>query len=581
MQPENSPPASTPRPVPQKIRLGDLLVEQKVISSSDLEIALAMQKKSGRRLGRVVVESGMAGENDIAQALARQLALPFVDLRKFNPDAAVLQMLPETQARRFRAIPLARRDGNIFVGMADPTDLSAYDEVARLLNEELQLAVVSEGDLLAAIDRLYRRTDDISGLTEELARDMGESEGSIIGLEALGEGQADAPVVRLLQTLFEDALQVNASDMHIEPQEKQLVIRFRIDGVLHPQTEADLKIAPALALRLKIVSGLDISEKRLPQDGRFAVKVRGRTVDVRLSTMPTQYGESVVMRLLSQGDKPHTIDNLGMAPDMLEQFRAILHRPNGLVLVTGPTGSGKTTTLYAALHELNDPGTKIITVEDPVEYRLQGVNQVQANDKIDLTFSRVLRAMLRQDPDVILVGEMRDPETAQIALRAAMTGHLVLSTLHTNDAASTPVRLLDMGVPAFMVATSVQGVLAQRLMRKVCSHCTAPHTPTPQEQVWLSRANTGAQAEATYIQGAGCDRCLGTGYSGRRAIHELLEINTALAESLAHNEPARFVQAARAVMAGRTLRDQAIALAREGVTTLAEAMRVSAQDEAS
>jgi MSHA biogenesis protein MshE len=558
-----------------------LLVEQKVISSADLEIALAMQKKSGRRLGRVVVESGMAGENDIAQALARQLALPFVDLRKFNPEAAVLQMLPETQARRFRAIPLARRDGNIFVGMADPTDLSAYDEVARLLNEEIQLAVVSEGDLLAAIDRLYRRTDDISGLTEELARDMGEGEASIIGLEALGEGQADAPVVRLLQTLFEDALQVNASDMHIEPQEKRLMIRFRIDGVLHPQTEADLKIAPALALRLKIVSGLDISEKRLPQDGRFAVKVRGRTVDVRLSTMPTQYGESVVMRLLSQGDDPHTVDNLGMAPDMLEQFRAILHRPNGLVLVTGPTGSGKTTTLYAALHELNDPGTKIITVEDPVEYRLPGVNQVQANDKIDLTFSRVLRAILRQDPDVILVGEMRDPETAQIALRAAMTGHLVLSTLHTNDAASTPVRLLDMGVPAFMVATSVQGVLAQRLMRKVCSHCKAPHAPTPQEQVWLSRANAGAQAEAPYIQGTGCDRCLGTGYSGRRAIHELLEINAALAENLAHNEPARFVQAARAAMAGRTLRDQAIALAREGVTTLAEAMRVSAQDEAS
>jgi MSHA biogenesis protein MshE len=571
----------TPHPVPQKVRLGDLLVEQKVISSADLDIALAMQKKSGRRLGRVIVESGMAGENDIAQALARQLSLPFVDLRKFNPDAAVLQMLPETQARRFRAIPLTRRDGNIFVGMADPTDLSAYDEVARLLNEEIQLAVVSEGDLLGAIDRLYRRTDDISGLTEELARDMGESEGSIIGLEALGEGQADAPVVRLLQTLFEDALQVNASDIHIEPQEKQLVIRFRIDGMLHPQSESDLKIAPALALRLKIVSGLDISEKRLPQDGRFAVKVRGRTIDVRLSTMPTQYGESVVMRLLSQGDKPHTLDNLDMAPAMLEQFRAILHRPNGLVLVTGPTGSGKTTTLYAALGELNDPGTKIITVEDPVEYRLPGVNQVQANEKIDLTFSRVLRAILRQDPDVILVGEMRDPETAQIALRAAMTGHLVLSTLHTNDAASTPVRLLDMGVPAFMVATSVQGVLAQRLMRKVCNQCKAPHTPTPQEQVWLSRANTDLHAETAYVQGAGCDRCLGTGYSGRRAIHELLEINAALAENLAHNEPARFVQAARAAMAGRTLRDQAIALARSGVTTLAEAMRVSAQDEAS
>ncbi len=578
MQPELDTPTAPSQPARQKIRLGDLLVEQKVISSADLDIALAAQKKSGRRLGRVIVDSGLAGENDIAQALARQLSIQFVDLRKFNPDAAILQLLPETQARRFRAIPLARRDGYIVVGMADPTDLFAYDEVARLIAADIQLAVVAEGDLLAAIDRIYRRTDDIHGLTEELARDMGDSEASIIGLEALGEGQADAPVVRLLQTLFEDALQVNASDVHIEPQEKQLSIRFRIDGLLHPQTQADLKIAPALALRLKIVSGLDISEKRLPQDGRFAVKVRGRTVDVRLSTMPTQYGESVVMRLLSQGDAPLTLDTLGMPPDMLARFRAILHAPNGLVLVTGPTGSGKTTTLYAALGELNNTGTKIITVEDPVEYRLAGINQVQANDKIDLTFARVLRAMLRQDPDVILVGEMRDPDTAQIALRAAMTGHLVLSTLHTNDAASTPVRLLDMGVPAFMVATSVQGVLAQRLLRKVCSHCKAPHPITPQEKVWLGRAHDDSQ-EHGFVAGQGCERCHGTGYSGRRAIHELLEINTVLAEILARNNPAEFVSAARASMAGHTLRDQALALARAGVTSLAEAMRASAQDE--
>ncbi|MFN3751886.1 MAG: GspE/PulE family protein [Thiobacillus sp.] len=571
--------ASPPPAARQKIRLGDLLVAQKVISSADLEMALAAQKKSGRRLGRVIVESGLAGENDIAQALARQLAIPFVDLRKFNPDPSVLQLLPETQARRFRAIPLARRDGEVFVGMADPTDLSAYDEIARLIPAGIQLAVVAEGDLLAAIDRLYRRTDDIHGLTEELARDMGENEASIIGLEALGEGQADAPVVRLLQTLFEDALQVGASDLHIEPQEKQLMIRFRIDGVLHQQTAADLKIAPALALRLKIVSGLDISEKRLPQDGRFAVKVRGRTVDVRLSTLPTQYGESVVMRLLSQGENALSLDGLGMSPELMARFRAILHRPNGLVLVTGPTGSGKTTTLYAALTELNDPGTKIITVEDPVEYRLPGINQVQANDKIDLSFARVLRAMLRQDPDVILVGEMRDAETAQIALRAAMTGHLVLSTLHTNDAASTPVRLLDMGVPAYMVATSVQGVLAQRLVRKLCPHCKKPHTPTPQEQVWLGRAYT-EQPDAGFMAGQGCERCHGTGYAGRRAIHELLEMDGTLANALARSEPGAFVAAARAALAGQTLRDQAIALARAGATSLAEAMRASMQDDA-
>ena len=284
-----------------------MLVEQKVISSADLEIALAMQKKSGRRLGRVMVESGMAGENDIAQALARQLALPFVDLRKFNPDAAVLQMLPETQARRFRAIPLARRDGNIFVGMADPTDLSAYDEIARLLNEEIQLSPWSRKATcwqpltgFIAAPTTFPASPRNSHATWARARPASSA------WKRWAKARLDAPVVRLLQTLFEDALQVNASDMHIEPQEKRLMIRFRIDGVLHPQTEADLKIAPALALRLKIVSGLDISEKRLPQDGRFAVKVRGRTVDVRLSTMPTQYGESVVMRLLSQGDDPHT-----------------------------------------------------------------------------------------------------------------------------------------------------------------------------------------------------------------------------------------------------------------------------------
>ncbi len=572
------PAASTPA-ARQKIRLGDLLVEQKVISAADLEVALAAQKRSGRRLGRIIVETGLAGENDIAQALARQLALPFVDLRRFNPETRIIQLLSETQARRFRALPLMRRDGDVLVGMADPTDLAAYDEIARLVGEGIQLAVVAEGDLLAAIDRLYRRTDDIQGLTEELARDLSENDANIIGLDALGEGAVDAPVVRLLQTLFEDAMQVGASDVHIEPQEKQLVIRFRIDGILHPQTEADLKIAPALALRLKIVSGLDISEKRLPQDGRFAIKVRGRTLDVRLSTLPTQYGESVVMRLLSQGDGAPGLDHLGMPPAMLERFRAILHRPNGLVLVTGPTGSGKTTTLYAALGELNDPGTKIITVEDPVEYRLSGINQVQANEKIDLSFARVLRAMLRQDPDVILVGEMRDPETAQIALRAAMTGHLVLSTLHTNDAASTPVRLLDMGVPAFMVATSVQGVLAQRLLRRVCDHCKAPHAPTPQERVWLGAA-ADESGDADFVAGRGCDRCHHTGYAGRRAIHELLEIDAVLADSLAREEPARFVAAARASLAGRTLRDQALALVRAGATSLAEAMRVSAQDEA-
>ncbi|MFP5341009.1 MAG: GspE/PulE family protein, partial [Gammaproteobacteria bacterium] len=351
--------------------------------------------------------------------------------------------------------------------MADPTDLSAYDEVARLIPDGIQLAVVAEGDLLSAIDRLYRRTDDIHGLTEELARDMGENEASIIGIEALGEGQADAPVVRLLQTLFEDALQVGASDVHIEPQEKQLMIRFRIDGVLHQQTAADLKIAPALALRLKIVSGLDISEKRLPQDGRFAVKVRGRTVDVRLSTLPTQYGESVVMRLLDRETVVFDFQRLGFTDEFLPQFEHVLQQPHGILLVTGPTGSGKTTTLYTALSRLNTPDVKIITVEDPVEYQIEGINQIQAKPQIGLDFANALRSIVRQDPDIIMIGEMRDLETARIAIQSALTGHLVLSTLHTNNAAGGITRMLDMGVEDYLLTSTVNGILAQRLVRRL------------------------------------------------------------------------------------------------------------------
>ena len=328
-------------------------------------------------------------------------------------------------------------------------------------------------ELLQTIDRVYRRTDEITDFARELEQDLGDT---VVDFGALGgtPGLEEAPVVKLLQSVFDDATQVRASDIHIEPQEKRLQIRFRIDGVLHLQTEADIRIAPALALRLKLMSELDISEKRLPQDGRFGVRVKQQQIDVRISTMPTQYGESVVMRLLNQSGGMLRLDSIGMPPAMLKQFRAIVQRPNGLVLVTGPTGSGKTTTLYGALSELNTLEKKMITVEDPVEYRLPGVNQVQVNDKIELSFARVLRSALRQDPDVVLVGEMRDQETAQIGMRAALTGHLVLSTLHTNDAVSTPIRLLDMGVPRYMVATSLQAVLAQRLVRVICESCSEP-----------------------------------------------------------------------------------------------------------
>jgi MSHA biogenesis protein MshE len=346
-----------------------------------------------------------------------------------------------------------------------------------------------------------------------------------------------------------------------------------------PQMEADPKIAPALALRLKLMAGLDISEKRLPQDGRLMVSVREARIDVRMSTMPSQHGETVVLRLLNRRATLQTLDNLGMPPHVHERFHEIIRRSAGMVLVTGPTGSGKTTTLYAALAELNTPDHKIITVEDPVEYRLPGITQVQVNDKIDLTFARVLRSTLRQDPDVLLVGEIRDEETAQIGLRAALTGHLVLSTLHTKDAASTPLRLIDMGAPGYMVASSVHAVLAQRLVRLICESCTTDAQPTPQEARWLDAvAGAGAGAQ-TYKRGQGCSHCNGIGYVGRSGVYEMLEMTPDLVRAASVSDPNVFLAAARPQMKGRTLTDHALQLVREGRTTVAEAMKVAVQLE--
>ncbi|SFM22444.1 GspE/PulE family protein [Rugamonas rubra] len=562
---------------PEKVRLGEILVQQKLLSEEQLGLALAEQKRSGRKLGRVFIENGYVSEDQISGALARQLDIPYLNLKFYNINAEIVRLLPETQARRFRALVLEDRHGRLLVGMSDPTDLFAYDEIARILKQAIELAVVNETEVLAAIDRIYRRTEDITDLARELEQDIGDVSVDF-GALAVNPGLEEAPIVKLLQSVFDDATQVRASDIHIEPQEGRLQIRFRIDGVLHLQTETDIKIAPALALRLKLMSDLDISEKRLPQDGRFAVRVKNQRIDVRISTMPTQYGESVVMRLLNQGGTALRLDAIGMPRAMVERFRAIVQRPNGLVLVTGPTGSGKTTTLYCALAELNSVEKKLITVEDPVEYRLAGINQVQVNDKIELSFARVLRSALRQDPDIVLVGEMRDQETAQIGLRAAMTGHLVLSTLHTNDAQSTPLRLMDMGVPRYMVGSSLQAVLAQRLVRVICESCSMPYQPTPTEVEWL-RAELADKAEAGhYFHGKGCSHCNGMGYRGRTGVYELLEMSSAVVDAANHPDPAHFLKAA-AQMAGNTLRRHAVQLVVEGRTTVAEAMRISNQFE--
>jgi MSHA biogenesis protein MshE len=567
---------------PEKIRLGDLLVQQGLLSDEQLKFALGEQKRSGRKLGRIVVESSFVTEEAISQALARQLQIPFVDLKQFNPKPELIRRLPEAQARRFRALVLDEvdeSDGRLLVGFVDPTDLQAYDDILRLLRCEIDLAVVAESQLLALIDRVYRRTEEISGLAKELTADLGDTPVEFGDLLGTANGGEEAPVVKLLQTVFEEAMRARASDIHIEPQDGSLRVRFRIDGVLHVQMETDTKIASALALRLKLMSGLDISEKRLPQDGRFAIKVRGNMIDVRISTMPTQYGESVVMRLLNQNTGLLGLDRLNMPAHTLERLRQAVRRPSGMVLVTGPTGSGKTTTLYAALAELNTTEKKIITVEDPVEYRLPGINQVQVHDKIDLTFERVLRSALRQDPDIVLVGEMRDPTTAEIGMRAAITGHMVLSTLHTNDVISTPIRLLDMGVPRYMVALSLQLVLAQRLVRVVCENCVETHVPAPHECQWLRYELGDTVGQRKYVKGRGCAHCGGTGYSGRTGVYEMLEMSNEIIEAINSDDTGAFVQAARKQMAGETLRRDAVRLVVNGRTTIDEAMRISNQFE--
>jgi len=563
---------------PEKVRLGEILLQQKLLTEEQLRTALDEQKKSGRRLGRVVIENGYATEEQISQALARQLGVPYINLKHYNSKREVVLKLSETQARRYRALVLEDAGGVCKVGMADPTDLAAYDGIARLLNRDIELAVVTETELLRVIDRTYRRTEQITGLARDLEVEMGETTVVDFGALALTPGLEEAPVVKLLQTVFEDAVQARASDIHIEPQEKRLHIRFRIDGVLHLQTEADPKIATAVVLRLKLMSGLDISEKRMPQDGRFNVKVRNNQIDVRMSTMPTQYGESVVMRVLNQASGMLGLDNIGMPAAMLEKLREVIHRPNGMVLVTGPTGSGKTTTLYAALGELNTMERKIITVEDPVEYRLPGINQVQVNDKIELSFARVLRSALRQDPDVILVGEMRDQPTVETGLRAAMTGHMVFSTLHTNDAVSTPVRLLDMGAPRYMVALSLQLVVAQRLVRVICESCAAPHELLPHEREWV-RLELQDQPDISAKRGKGCSHCNGAGYLGRTGVYEALEMTGPVVAAANQDDVQLFMSVARDQMAGNTLRRHAAQLVAAGTTTVEEAMRISSQFE--
>lgn len=556
-----------------KMRLGDLLVHEAIISSEQLHEALASQRMSGRKLGDTLIDLGFISEHQLLRFLAQQLNIPFLDITQRRIDPEQAQLIPETYARRYRALVLEANDDEVLIGMSDPTDLGGLDQLGPLVApRNIELAIVQETQMLEAFDSVYRRTQDIASFAEKLGEEYADE--ADFELSALDENTSDATVVKLLHSIFEDAVQVRASDIHIEPDEKILRIRQRVDGVLQENTLDQVKIASALVLRLKLMSGLDISEKRIPQDGRFNIKVKGHTIDVRLSTMPVANGEAVVMRLLDQSAGLLTLDQTGMPAAMAEKFRAAINRPHGMILVTGPTGSGKTTTLYGALSELNKPDLKIITAEDPIEYRLPRINQVQVNNKIGLDFAAILRTTLRQDPDIIMVGEMRDQETVEIGLRGALTGHLVLSTLHTNDSVTSAIRLIDMGAAPYLVATSLRGVLAQRLVRRVCENCKAERPPTVQEQAWV-RFLKPELANASFYKGRGCNSCNHTGYKGRIGVFEFLEMNEDMMEALRDDNTQGFVDATKANKDFIPLSHMALDYAAQGKTSLDEVFKVS------
>jgi MSHA biogenesis protein MshE len=560
----------------ERVRLGDLLLEKKLISEQQLSEALEEQRNTGRKLGRVLVDLGVISDVELHRCLAEYLDIPYVDLSHMSLDARIVRLLPETHARRYRALVLKEDSKGLLVGMADPTDIFAFDELSRLLGKHVRLALLQESALLRTIDVVYRRTDEIVSLAEELDEELSQADVDLDNLSA-EDGSPDAPVIKLIQSMFHDAVRVSASDIHIEPEEDLLRIRLRVDGLLQEQIIDGHRVGQALVTRLKLMCGLDIAEKRKPQDGRFSIKVDDRSLDVRVSTMPIYGGEAIVLRLLDQASGHMSFEELGMPEDLIERFTSIIDKAAGLLLVTGPTGSGKTTTLYAALNYANSPQTKIITAEDPIEYRLERINQVQVNPRIGLDFAAVLRTALRQDPDVVLVGEMRDRETVEMGMRAAMTGHMVFSTLHTINAIATVHRLLDMGAEGFLIASALNAVLAQRLIRRICSNCSAPAELSPQQQAFIhaNAENKIIDAATVFHAGTGCTYCNMTGYNGRVGIYELLEIDGPLADAIRQGDLGRFSVLARNQEGFVSLLDRALGYAVAHVTSIEDVMRVT------
>jgi type IV pilus assembly protein PilB len=544
-------------------RLGDLLVEMGLITEAQLQEALTVQLETKERLGEVLIRKGYVTERQMVEALEFQLGIPHVDLNRYAIDPAAVQLVPQALAERHLVLPIRRDRQRLVVAMADPLDYYAIDDLHLATGLQIEPVIASKDDLRLYIERYYAMRASV----HELEARMHPSE------DLAGQVKdEDAPVVRLVQQLIQQGLAMRASDVHLDPAPDGLHVRYRVDGLLRTDQVLPRTMQSVVLARLKIMANLDIAERRLPQDGRTSVQHGAQRVDVRVSTLPTVHGERCVLRLLDPRQGVMDIPGLGLSADNERLFRRWIAAPHGMVLITGPTGSGKTSTLYAALRALDAEHRNIITIEDPVEYQLPGVNQVQVHPAAGLTFARGLRAILRQDPDVVMVGEIRDLETAEIAVQAAMTGHLVLSTLHTNDAASALTRLVDMGVEPFLVASSVLGVVAQRLVRRICPECRQAYLPAPAEAAFL--AERGLQVERLY-RGQGCSSCGHTGFRGRLAVHEVLQMDDRLRGFVVAKRPDAEYRRHALAQGMVQMVDDGIAKALAGHTTLAEVMRAT------
>ena len=563
----------------KKIRLGDILIKSGLVTQAQVDQALRQQEKNkGELLGAVLIRLGMISEKDIAMALSSQLNTPFILIDSWSAQASeakkLTYLIPESYARKNTVIPIERRDHVLVVALTDPTDIVLIDNLRKITHLDIETVIGTKTDILQALNLIYTEGQALKSAVVSL-RDL--TKAAPLGGGVVEEAQKDsiseaekAPVVHLANLILDEALRYRASDIHLEPYEEEVSVRFRIDGVLKSVSPPDKNMFTALVSRLKILSNMDIAEKRLPQDGSFTSTVREKVVDFRVSTVPTIYGEKMVLRILDRSRSRMDLAKLGFEPEELALFREAIVKPNGLILITGPTGSGKTTTLYSALNELRSEKVNITTVEDPVEYQMEGINQVQVKSGIGLTFASALRSFLRQDPDIMLVGEIRDLETAQICIRAALTGHLVFSTIHTNDALSSVTRLEDIGIEPFLVSSSLTMVVAQRLLRRLCDRCKRPHVPDP------SVFPKGIEWDKTKViyEAVGCEACAQMGYSGRVAIYEIALVNTVMRELIARRAPLREMREEAARHGWPTLEQSAFKKIFSGLTSVDEALRM-------